>query len=77
MLKGKTGHRPYIALVFISAFLGNFLCIVASFNYSQSKHKDNPRGDFYVYDEQTRTMGYAMLVIGVTVLFGLVLNSMY
>ena len=77
MLRGKSGHPMYIALGFISAFLGGFLGIVAGYVYSQSKHKGNPRGDFYVYDEKTRAKGYVMLVVGIIVLLGLLLNSMY
>jgi hypothetical protein len=74
MAMGVPGDPLYIVLGFISAFLGGFLGIVAGYVYSQSKQKNNPRGDFYVYDEPTRTKGYAMLVIGLLVFFGLLIE---
>jgi hypothetical protein len=77
MMQGKPGDPIYIALAFLSAFLGGLIGIIAGYIYSQSKHKDNPRGDFFVYDEKTRTMGYIMMVIGAIMFIALMFNGIY
>ena len=77
MMQGKAGDPIYIALAFLSAFLGGFIGIIAGYIYSQFKQQDNPRGDFFVYNEKTRTMGYAMMVIGAIMFIALMFNAIY
>jgi hypothetical protein len=59
---GRPGNSTWIAISFISAFLGGVIGIIAGYIYSQSK-KD---GD-YVYDKQTRKYGTIMFIVGLFV----------
>ena len=75
--EGVPGNTVFIILGYLSAFLGGPIGIIAGYVYSQSKHKDHPGGECYVYDKRTRELGIGMMVTGIVVLFYTLLNHMY
>jgi uncharacterized membrane protein len=72
--KGKEGNEIYIAIGFITAFLGGLIGIIAGYVYSQSKRKDNSGTEYYAYNKQTRNKGRIMMIVG---FFALVLISLW
>lgn len=62
---GEQGNTLYIALCYLSAFLGGIVPIVAGSIYLNSKRKNSLGKSFYFYNKRTRMYGIGMLIIGV------------
>lgn len=77
MTEGVPGSTVFIVLGYLSAFLGGFIGIIAGYVYSQSKHKNHPGGDYYVYDKRTRELGLGMMITGIMVMCYTLLNQIY
>jgi hypothetical protein len=76
MEEGEPGNPIWITLGFISTLLGGLIGIVAGYVYSQSRNKELGDGNHYYYDLKTRTLGYGMMLLGITVfIFTIVLRA--
>ncbi|XZF13225.1 hypothetical protein ACTHGU_15665 [Chitinophagaceae bacterium MMS25-I14] len=67
LYRSKKGNPAYIIICFILAFFGGLLAIFAGYTYAYSKNKTSQGEDVFVYDEETRKLGSAMMVIGIVV----------
>jgi hypothetical protein len=70
---GKNGSPFYIFICFILVLFGGLLGIYAGYIYSQSKIMTS-KGEFYVYNEQTRQLGKIIMWFGIAVLSFFVLR---
>lgn len=65
---GKQGSPLYMFICFLLAFLGGIPAIISGYIYGFSKTRGPDGEAYYVYNETTRKMGVAILVIGFAVL---------
>lgn len=65
---GRQGNPLYLFLSFFLALIGGIPAIIAGYIYRQSRQSSiDGQQRYYVYNESTRNLGLAILILGVVV----------
>jgi hypothetical protein len=67
---GKEGNITWIAIYFISIFLGGIVGVFAGYYYAFSERENSNGEKYYTFNKETRNYGKAMFYIGLIVFLG-------